>query len=244
MDFSRRGFLLGAGSAVAAALAGCNVQSTDPVMADLPDAERLPVPTPMIPSGPPSSPPPSVHPVPAFGPNTFGIYPRSAWTRYGVVASHITPMNGVTRITFHHSGDVHNGRDVPFLEDGFTETIQHLELVREYHVNQRGWADIGYHFAIDRAGRVFQLRSLRYQGAHVKGQDEHNLGIVVLGNFNVQQPTAAQKSRILTFGKLTKAEYAVPSGQVKIHRELGPTDCPGTTMTRYMDDVRYRQKLL
>jgi hypothetical protein len=158
-----------------------------------------------------------------------------------VVKSQIEPMNGVTRITFHHSGDVHNGRDVPFLEDGFAETAQHLELVREYHVNQRGWADIGYHFAIDRTGRVFQLRSLRYQGAHVKGQDEHNLGIVVLGNFNVQTPTAAQKARILTFGRLSRSEYSVPISRVYTHRELGPSDCPGARMQPYMVDVRHRK---
>ncbi|HVX83779.1 MAG TPA: peptidoglycan recognition family protein [Phycisphaerae bacterium] len=244
MSFSRREFLLGAGGLLAAGLAGCNVQEGAPVVADLPDAERLPVPAPMIPAGPPSAPPPTVHQVPAFGANSFGIYPRSAWTRYGVVSSQIQPMNGVTRITFHHSGDVHDGRNVPFLADGFAETIQHLELVREYHVRQRGWADIGYHFAIDRMGRVFQLRSLRYQGAHVKGQDEHNLGIVVLGNFDVQAPTAAQKERMVSFGKICKAQYAVGSSQVWIHRELGITRCPGTTMTAYMNDVRRRQHLL
>jgi hypothetical protein len=90
-------------------------------------------------------------------------------------------------------------------------------------------------------GRVFQLRSLQYQGAHVKGRDPHNLGIVVLGNFNVQEPTTAQKSRILTFGRLARTRYALPISQVKTHREIGQSDCPGTHMQAYMVDVRTRQ---
>jgi hypothetical protein len=152
----------------------------------------------------------------------------------------IEPMNGVKLMTFHHSGDQHGGRDVPFVADGFAETVQHLELVRQYHTQGRRWADIAYHFAIDRAGRVFQLRSLNFQGAHVAGRDPHNLGIVVLGNFNVQEPTAAQKSRILTMGKLARTKYGLRIADVFTHQEIGRSDCPGKRMQGYMVDVRKR----
>lgn len=242
MELSRRAFLTGIGAlglAGAGGMAGCGVQES-PVMGNLPDAERLPVPAPMIPAGPPSRPPAGVTAAPAFGTGAFGIYPRSAWTKAGPVASQIQPMEGVNLITFHHSGDQHNGRDVGFFEDGFNETVAHLELVRQYHVRERGWADIGYHFAIDRSGRVFQLRNLRYQGAHVKGRDPHNLGIVVLGNFNVQEPTPAQKARILSLGKLARTKYGLGIGNVKTHQEIGRSDCPWVRMQGYMVDVRRR----
>jgi hypothetical protein len=144
------------------------VQET-PLIAGLPDAERLPVPAPAVPAGPPSKPPAGVTAAPAFGTGAFGIYPRSAWTSVGPRMGQIEPMNGVKLMTFHHSGDQHGGRDVPFVADGFAETVQHLELVRQYHTQGRRWADIAYHFAIDRAGRVFQLRSLNFQGRMWRG---------------------------------------------------------------------------
>ena len=157
MEFTRRQILAGLAAlgGVAIGLAGCQGPAATGVMAELPDpqSEALPVPEPVAPSGPPSLPPPNIKPVAAFGPGTFGVYPRSTWTSAKPVMSKIVLINGVDKITFHHSGDQHNKRDVPFLADGFRETAAHLELVREYHVNGRKWADIAYHFAIDRAGR-------------------------------------------------------------------------------------------
>jgi hypothetical protein len=239
MELSRRAFLAGIGAMGMAGAGGCGAQPEGPVVGSLPDAERLPVPAPVAVTGAPSTAPAGVKAAPAFGTGTFGIYPRSAWTSVGPRLGQIEPMHGVTRITFHHSGDQHNGRDVPFLAEGYRETVQHLELVRQYHTEQRHWADIGYHFAIDRAGRVFQLRSLNYQGAHVAGQDPHNLGIVVLGNFNVQEPTAAQKARILSLGKLARMKYGLRIAEVFTHQEIGRSDCPGVRMQSYMVKVRH-----
>jgi hypothetical protein len=236
--------LAGLGSALIG-LAGCETTDTNRVMAELPDpqSEDLPVPHPVIPSGPPSQPPPDVKPQPAFGPGTLGIYPRSTWTTAKPNMSKIALIEGVRRITFHHSGDQHKGRNVPFLADGFRETISHLELVRRYHTQGKNWADIAYHFAIDRAGRVWQLRSLKYQGSHVSGANEHNVGIVVLGNFNVQEPTPAQKERIKSFGLLVRTQYALGINKIFTHQEIGKSDCPGRRLQPYMVAIR-KQKLI
>jgi hypothetical protein len=63
---------------------------------------------------------------------------------------------------------------------------------------------------------------------------------VVLGNFNVQEPTAAQKSRILTMGKLARTKYGLRIADVFTHQEIGHSDCPGKRMQGYMVDVRKR----
>ena len=65
-------------------------------------------------------------------------------------------------------------------------------MIRRGHVNHNGWADIGYHFAVDRAGRVWSCRPLVWQGAHVKDRNEGNIGVLVLGNFEIERPTSAQ----------------------------------------------------
>src|SRR5690625_7684381 len=41
-----------------------------------------------------------------------------------------------------------------------------LQSYRRYHVGTRGWQDIGYNFAIDMAGNVWEGRGMRNVGAH------------------------------------------------------------------------------
>lgn len=179
-------------------------------------------------------PPPPVAKEPA---NTYGILPRSMWARSGPDLKRVDPMNGVKLITFHHSGD-----PKAFTTTDFGETAQHLEYVREYH-RSRNFQDIGYHFAIDRAGRVWQLRSLRYEGQHVRYNNEHNLGVVVLGNFDLQHMTQAQKEKVKSFGLLLRKQYALPISRVYTHQEIVKTECPGDDMQPYMVAIR-KQRLI
>jgi hypothetical protein len=221
--------MLGVGG-FAAILAGCE----GPKVSELPDPIVVPrrsnladreyvAPTPSKPL------PPAVTSRP---PENFGIIPRSAWTREGPNMATIDPMNGVKLITFHHSGD-----PKPFTSSDYAETAQHLEYVREYH-RSRNFQDIGYHFAIDRAGRVWQLRSLAYQGQHVRYNNEHNIGIVVLGNFDLQAMTAAQKQRVQNFSPLVRKQYDLPISRVKTHQELVSTECPGSDMQPFVVQLR------
>ena len=64
-----------------------------------------------------------------------------------------------------------------------------LRHYRDYHVNDRGWRDIGYNIAIDQAGRVWMLRSTEWKGnlvgAHCASQanrdaNEEYVGVLFL----------------------------------------------------------------
>jgi N-acetylmuramoyl-L-alanine amidase len=194
-----------------------------PKKAPIPDKDYAP---------PPDSkplPPPVTTKPPA---NNFDIIPRSAWAREGPKMSTVDPMNGVRLITFHHSGD-----PKPFTTTDYAETAQHLESVREYH-RSRNFQDIGYHFAIDRAGRVWQLRSLAYEGQHARSHNEHNIGIVVLGNFDRQALSQAQRDKIKSFGLLVRKQYNLSAARIVTHQELVSTECPGDNMQPYMVEIR------
>jgi hypothetical protein len=193
-----------------------------------PDSELAP-PTPLQPLPPPVT---RVEPS-----NTYGILPRSLWAKSGPDLGRVDPMNGVRLITFHHSGD-----PKVFTATDFGETAQHLEYVREYH-RSRNFQDIGYHFAIDRAGRVWQLRSLKYQGQHVRYNNEHNIGVVVLGNFDMQVMSQAQKDKVKMFGSLLRKQYQLPISRVYTHQEIVSTECPGDAMQPYMISIR-RQRMI
>lgn len=221
----------------AAALSGCTQTELtplpDPYISNLEgEGPKPPVDTKQVPLPPP---------IPAQRSSYGDIMPRRAWTSASLDIPRWRPMNGVARITIHHSGD---GK--PFLATSIPDTIRHLQAVRQAHL-QRGMVDIAYHFAIDRAGRAWQLRSLRYEGQHVRPSadrrifwNEHNIGIVTLGDFNLQSPTPVQVARLLAFTKLVRTKYALSPDLVRIHQELVTTDCPGRHLGPLIKDARSR----
>jgi len=163
------------------------------------------------------------------------VVPRTDWTTARPNLKQIALMDGIARITVHHTAG-------QMQTDAWRPTAGELEAIREFHSGaeskDRHWADIAYHFAVDRAGRVWQARPLAYQGAHVKGHNEHNLGIVLLGNFEVQSPAAAQLTALSLFVGFLRTLYNVPLGQVFTHGELGMTSCPGKSLQAFMDRAR------
>jgi N-acetylmuramoyl-L-alanine amidase len=51
---------------------------------------------------------------------------------------------------------------------------------------ERGWDGIGYHFFIRRDGTLEKGRGLLARGAHVKGHNDHTLGICLAGGIDAQ----------------------------------------------------------
>ncbi|MDL2226984.1 N-acetylmuramoyl-L-alanine amidase [Deltaproteobacteria bacterium OttesenSCG-928-M10] len=53
--------------------------------------------------------------------------------------------------------------------------------IRRWHVKDRGWRDIGYHYVIRRSGQVEPGRPLAEAGAHVSGYNSNSIGICLVG---------------------------------------------------------------
>ncbi len=162
-----------------------------------------------------------------------GIVSRSQWTRTGVARPYdINPMNGIRHITVHHDGMP------PTALSNSSRVAARIEQIRQSHVGGRGWADIGYHYIIDPQGRVWEGRAIRYQGAHVKDQNENNLGILMLGNFDAQTPTNSALASLDRFVVAQMQRYNVPLNQVRTHQERDQTACPGRMLQSYMVRTR------
>lgn len=158
---------------------------------------------------------------------------RSRW-RARPRRGNILRMRNVSRITVHHAAGKPNWaiseRDV----------ADSIRKIQRYHQTENGWADIGYHYVIDRAGRVWQGREMKWQGAHAGGSaNKGNVGIVLLGNYSRQQLNPAQKNSLRTLvGRLSVA-FNVPQDRIFTHREIhGKTECPGTHLQRFVDSLR------
>lgn len=161
-----------------------------------------------------------------------GVLPRRTWTRHGIASRNINAMNGVNKITIHHEGWT------PVTFTSATAAYDRIENIRQIHTRDRGWADIGYHYIIDRAGRVIEGRPIKFQGAHVSQNNPHNLGILVLGNFEKQKPSNAQVQSLGRFTKLMMRTHGVAGNAVHTHQEIKPTQCPGRTLQAHINQLR------
>lgn len=162
-----------------------------------------------------------------------GILTRDRWSAGDPVPTLMDPLNGVRFITVHHDGMN------PFYGDDSASAADRIELIRRSH-RGKGWGDIGYHFVVDRGGRVWQARPLNFQGAHVKDHNEHNIGIMALGNFDLQAPSDAQVVGLSRHITAVMHRYGVSTGNVRTHQEWAPTACPGRNMQHRIVTLRTR----
>lgn len=117
--------------------------------------------------------------------------PRSSWTDTGYGFSRALDRNKVFFVAIHYPAD--SGLKPP--KDGRALTqaqvAQRLRAYRRYHTTPkpfgRGWADIGYCFAADQAGRIWDAAGKRVAAhsasAAFKDANQKGIGILlIIGN--------------------------------------------------------------
>lgn len=100
------------------------------------------------------------------------IIPRSGWG--GRPAAYLQKKHTVRTLVMHHT------------VQPLSSSLRGAAAVRsaqDYHINTNGWADIGYHYLIDRAGNIYAGADPTRIGTHVGGQNTGKLGISLIGNF-------------------------------------------------------------
>lgn len=94
--------------------------------------------------------------------------------------------------------------------------------------NGRGWREVGYHFMVDDAGRVWAGRPLREVGAHASPHNTGSVGICYLGDARRGMPWEAEVAMV-ALTEACCAAYELGSDHVRGHGELTDTStvCPG-----------------
>jgi hypothetical protein len=189
----------------------------------------------------PWSPPPTRERLPESSEDLL-VLKRSDW-KASAPRPNIERMGPVERVTVHHSGGD------SFWGSSRGDAAAEIRRIQRYHQNSKGWADIGYHYIIDRSGIVWQGRRLRYQGAHARGSANYgNVGIVVLGNYLHQELTPAQRQSLEQLVTKICDCFTIPPERVHTHREIlhGKTACPGPVLARCVSEIRstLRRKLV
>jgi len=164
-----------------------------------------------------------VSPAPVAAPRLLpdlNIHPRSTWSAFAPRPALIRPATVFSRLTIHHSGNTTN------MHVQREDVVADLNGILAAHL-QQNYGDIGYHFIVDYAGRIWEGRSLAFEGAHVSGMNKQNMGIVLLGNFEEQEPSSDQIDSLFQLVDSLQCRYALPHGSIYGHCDLGQSVCPG-----------------
>jgi hypothetical protein len=103
------------------------------------------------------------------------IKPRSAWTTSKAAGNALTKSK-IVGVVVHHPGD----GDKTYAKLNDTQVAGRLKAYRNYHVNSRGWAVIGYNFAVDQRGGVWTARGGDRIGAHANPYNTSHLGVLLI----------------------------------------------------------------
>ena len=110
-----------------------------------------------------------------------------------------------------------------------------VDTIRGWHVVERGWSDIGYHYVIYLDGTIMPGRPEEIQGAHCKGYNKSSLGICYIGGVEVDgvtpkdTRTSEQKSALKAMLLELKSVYC--DAIVYGHRDFSSKACPSFDAT-------------
>ena len=166
-----------------------------------------------------------------FLPASLTLIARADWQSPKPKTWLLREAGGFDRLTVHHQG----GRVCR--ESAVNAVMADVDAVFAGHFSRR-YGDIGYHFMIDYAGRVWEGRSLSYEGAHVESQNGGNIGVLLLGNYEAQIPSddAVQSLARLTYA--LREQFGIKRHRVYGHRDLGASVCPGKHLYPYVGELR------
>ena len=135
-----------------------------------------------------------------------------------------TPIARSDGMFLHYDG----GNPLPsaVVSGDFDAVCRHLRNTQRFHMGpQRGWPDIAYSWAVDGAGRVYELRGWGVEGAHTYGWNSRSHAIYFpLGG--EQAPTEQQVAAVRTVIAEHNRRYG--DGFIKGHQQApNSTSCPG-----------------
>jgi len=112
-----------------------------------------------------------------------------------------------------------------------TPTTTTPRSIQDFHMDERGWNDIGYNFLVRDDGIVYEGRGWTVRGAHATDHNVIGIGCAYIGR---NSPTDAVKQSIRTLYDQACAMAGHALSQLG-HSHVGTTDCPGTRLLAWVE---------
>jgi len=178
-----------------------------------------------------------------FGPRTRKA--AEAWLHHGgEAATIVAPLPGTAGGPMLYHGDtpireivIHCAATRPDWMNGRPLAAKVAEI-RRWHVQDKGWKDIGYHWIIDREGSVMPGRAETVIGAHVAGRNRGTIGICMLGGHGSGSNDAFEAHFTSEQNQAVRALITEIRSRTQIykisgHNEYANKACPGFNVARW-----------
>lgn len=111
--------------------------------------------------------------------------------------------------------------------------------IRRWHVSDRGWRDIGYHYVVDRDGSVAKGRAETVSGAHVRDHNRGTIGISLVGGFGSSETdvfsdnfTESQETAMRDL--IADIQSRTLIRKISGHNDYAPKACPGFKVSEWL----------
>lgn len=147
----------------------------------------------------------------------------------------VTPVNAsyIKGLTVHYTG-----QDYQSIYNSITDVFDKLKSIQKFHMDTRGWSDIGYSFAVSNfSSEVIELRGFDVYSAH-SGNTQINktfASVVWLGGLQ-DQPNELAKSAIERLHRIMEEKYNRKI-MVTGHKDHKATQCPGVLMYDWLNSA-------
>jgi hypothetical protein len=159
------------------------------------------------------------------------IASRASWgARYP--NGDLTLSGPAVEVFVHHSVTAQLSPDASIAAEA--EQMRALESVGQ----SRFGTGISYNVVIFPSGRAYQGVSWNRRGTHTGGRNSTSRSICFAGNYEVNQPTAAQISTAAAIFGAGKGRWWTRSAPLAGHRDVSQTACPGRYLYARIGDIR------
>ncbi|MCR9141221.1 MAG: N-acetylmuramoyl-L-alanine amidase [bacterium] len=124
--------------------------------------------------------------------------------------------------------------------------IGNLDYYKKFHVEQRGWSDIAYHFIVNNGsmnttiGQIEESDLWKSRKANLSTRNWYanyfGIAVVLVGNFERHKPAPLQQEALITLLTNLATRYDIPPERIVGHREVQNTACPGKHLN--MNEIR------
>jgi N-acetylmuramoyl-L-alanine amidase len=121
----------------------------------------------------------------------------------------------------------------------------YIDDVRRWHIEERGWSDVGYHFLILLDGTIQVGRPLERSGAHTRGHNTDSIGIAYVGGMSADGEqsipkdtrTEEQKKSLVDLLCELRLYYG---GIIYGHRDFSSKACPSFDAKKEYENISNR----
>lgn len=116
------------------------------------------------------------------------------------------------------------------------DTNETMRSVQDLHMDTNHWADVGYHYVIDKNGVLYEGRDIHVRGASVAGYNTGTIGVCIMGNFEQDFPLEIQLMVLQQVVNWLATTHTLT--HLAAHHEFNPESlCPGKNMMPYLDTL-------